>query len=151
MYNFKIIQSYLQPKIYTYIHTYIHTIKQCFIQQIHTYIHIQLLASSSACWMISRQLIIVADSYIIYSRTPIHTCMYGCNYMNVWQAVYGGGGREGTGTGEAYLGLSLQVGSFVQEHLRHFHMTTQSGVEESSPTILSETDTHSERETPPDG
>ena len=71
--------------------------------------------------------------------------------MNVWLSVYGGGGREGTGTGEAYLVLSLQVGSFVQEHLRHFHMTIKSGEVESSPIILSETDTHSERETPRDG
>jgi hypothetical protein len=77
--------------------------------------------------------------------------MYACNYMNVWLAVYGGGGRERTGTGEAYLFLSIQVGSFVQEHLRHFRMTILSGVVESSPTLLSETDTHSERETPRDG
>jgi len=101
--------------------------------------------------MISRQLIIVADSYIIYSRTPIHTCMYECNYMNVWLSVYGGGGREGTGTGEAYIVLSLEVGSFVQEHLRHFRMTIMSGPDESSIIPLSETDTHSERETPRDG
>ena len=69
--------------------------------------------------------------------------------MNVWLSVYGGGGgREGTGTGEAYPGLSLQVGSFVQEHLRHFHMTIPSGPMESSPPILSEIDkhTHSERD-----
>ena len=71
--------------------------------------------------------------------------------MNVWLSVYGGGGREGTGTGEAYLGPSLDIGSFVKEHLRHFRMTTSSGVVESSPIILSETDTHSERETPRDG
>ena len=74
-----------------------------------------------------------------------------CNYMNVWLSVYGGGGREGTGTGEAYIVLSLQVGSFVQEHLHHFHMTIISGEVESSPITLSETDTHSERETPRDG
>jgi hypothetical protein len=74
--------------------------------------------------------------------------MYECNYMNVWLSVYGGGGREGTGTGtgEAYLGLSFQVGSFVQEHLHHFQMTITSGVVKSSLTPLSETDTHSERE-----
>jgi hypothetical protein len=95
--------------------------------------------------MISRQLIIVADSYIIYSRTLIHTCMHECNYMNVWLSVYGGG-RERTGTGEAYIVLSIQVGPFVQEHLRHFYMTTPSGADKSSPIILSETDTHSERE-----
>ena len=71
--------------------------------------------------------------------------------MNVWLSVYGGGGRERTGTGEAYLVLSLQVGSFVQEHLRHFHMTIMSGEVESGQIILSETDTHSERETPRDG
>ena len=61
------------------------------------------------------------------------------------QYVYGGGEREGTwaGTGEAYIVLSLQVGSFVQEHLRHFHMTTPSGADKSSLIILSETDTHS--------
>jgi hypothetical protein len=77
--------------------------------------------------------------------------MYECNYMNVWLSVYGGGGREGTGTGtgEAYLALSLslQVGSFVQKHLHHFHMTIISGPVESSITMLSETDTHSERDT----
>ena len=77
--------------------------------------------------------------------------MYECNYMNVWLSVYGGGGREGTGTGEAYLVLSLQVGSFVQEHLHHFQMTPSSGAVESSIITLSETDTHSERETPRDG
>ncbi len=93
----------------------------------------------------------VADSDIIYSRTPIHTCTYVCNYMNVWLSVYGGGGRERTGTGTAYLVLSLQVGSFVQEHLRHFRMTISSGEDERSITRLSETDTHSERETPRDG
>ncbi len=71
--------------------------------------------------------------------------------MNVWLSVNGGGGREGTGTGEAYLVLSLQVGSFVQEHLHHFHITIISGEDESSITPLSETDTHSERETPRDG
>ena len=74
--------------------------------------------------------------------------------MNVWMSVYGGGGREGTGTGEAYLALSLDIGSLVQEHLRHFRMTILSGVVESSPIqtkILLETDTHSERETPRDG
>ena len=71
--------------------------------------------------------------------------------MNVWLSVYGGGGREGTGTGEAYIVLSFEVGSFVQEHLRHFRMTIHSGPEESSPPSLSETDTHSERETPRDG
>ena len=73
--------------------------------------------------------------------------MYECNYMNVWLSVYGGGGREGTGTGEAYIALSLDIGSFVQEHLRHFRMTIHSGPDESSPIILSETDTHSERDT----
>ena len=77
--------------------------------------------------------------------------MYECNYMNVWLSVYGGGGREGTGTGEAYLVLSLDIGPFDQEHLRHFRMTITSGEEKSSLTILSETDTHSERETPRDG
>ena len=66
-------------------------------------------------------------------------------------SVYGGGGREGTGTGEAYIGLSLQVGSFVQEHLRHFRMTIHSGDDKSSIITLSETDTHSERETSRDG
>ena len=71
--------------------------------------------------------------------------------MNMWLSVYGGGGREGTGTGEAYLVLSLQVGSFVQEHLHHFQMTITSGVVKSSLTPLSETDTHSEREIPRDG
>jgi len=71
--------------------------------------------------------------------------------MNVWLSVFGGGVKEGTGTGEAYIVLSIQVGSFVQEHLRHFHMTIISGPMESSPIILSETDTHSERETPRDG
>ena len=73
--------------------------------------------------------------------------------MNVWYAVYGGGGgREGTGTGKAYLVLSLDIGSFVQEHLRHFRITIQSGEDKSSSIIhLSETDTHSERETPRDG
>ncbi len=78
--------------------------------------------------------------------------MYECNYVNVWLSVYGGGGREGTGTGtgEAYLVLGIQVGSFVQEHLRHFHKTTSSGADESSHIMLSETDTHSERETPRD-
>jgi hypothetical protein len=49
----------------------------------------------------------------------------------------------GTGTGEAYLGLSLEVGSFVQEHLHHFRMTIMSGVVESSIITLSETDKHS--------
>ncbi len=69
----------------TYIHTYIHT----YIQYIHTYMHtyIQMIASSSACWMISRRLIIEADSYLIYSRTLIHPCMYiwmcGRQYMVV--------------------------------------------------------------------
>ena len=53
--------------------------------------------------------------------------------------------------GEAYLVLSFEVGPFVQEHLDHFHMTPPSGEMESSFTILSETDTHSERETPRDG
>ena len=52
---------------------------------------------------------------------------------------------------EAYIVLSFQVGSFVQEHLRHFPMTITSGPDESSTTTLSETDTHSERETPRDG
>jgi hypothetical protein len=72
--------------------------------------------------------------------------MYECNYMNVWLSVYGGGGgggRERTGTGEAYLVLSFEVGSFVQEHLRHFRMTIPSGEVESSLITLSETDTHS--------
>ena len=54
---------------------------------------------------------------------------------------------EGRGTGEAYIVLSLVVGSFVQEHLHNFHMTLHSGEDQSSPTVLSETDTHSERET----
>ena len=116
-----ILQSKANIHIYShtyiqYIHTYIHTyIRTYNLLKIHTYIHtyIQLIASSSACWMISRQLIIEADSYIIYSRTLIHTCMYECNYMNVWLSVYGGGGREGTGTGEAYIALSLDIGSFV--------------------------------------
>jgi hypothetical protein len=52
-----------------------------------------MIASSSACWMISRRLIIEADSYLIYSRTLIHPCMYiwmcGRQYMVVveerWQ------------------------------------------------------------------
>ena len=57
---------------------------------------------------------------------------------------------DGRGTGEAYLVLSLVVGSFVQEHLRHFHTTIISGDDQSSPTVLSETDTHSERERPRD-
>jgi hypothetical protein len=77
--------------------------------------------------------------------------MYECNYMNVWLSVCGVGGREGKGTGEAYLVLSFQVGPFVQEHLHHFQMTTISGEDESSIINLSETDTHSERETPRDG
>jgi hypothetical protein len=63
----------------------------------------------------------------------------------------GGGGREGKETGEAYIVLSFQVGCFVQEHLHHFQMTITSGPDESSFTNLSETDTHSERETPRDG
>ena len=57
------------------------------------------------------------------------------------------GGREGRGTAEAYLALSLQVGPFVQKHLRRFYMTLHSGVVKSSITTLFETDTHSERET----
>ena len=54
--------------------------------------------------------------------------------------------ERGKGKGEAYLGLSFEVGSFVQEHLRHFQMTIISGVDESSIIILSETDTHTVRE-----
>ena len=54
-------------------------------------------------------------------------------------------GREGTGTGEAYIALSLHVGSFVQEHLHHFNMTIHNGVVESSVSTLSETDTHCDR------
>jgi hypothetical protein len=59
--------------------------------------------------------------------------------------------ERGKGKGEAYLVLSFQVGSFDQEHLHHFQMTIPSGPDESSFTPLSETDTHSERETPRDG
>ena len=56
--------------------------------------------------------------------------------------------ERGKGKGEAYLVLSFQVGSFVQDHLRHFYMTIPSGPDESSIIIpLSETDTHSERDT----
>jgi hypothetical protein len=55
--------------------------------------------------------------------------------------------ERGKGKGEAYLVLSFQVGSFVQEHLRHFRMTLHSGEVKSSIIILSETDTHSERDT----
>ena len=47
--------------------------------------------------------------------------------------------------GETYLVLSLEVGSFVQEHLHHFRMTNHSGPDESSIIPLSETDTHCER------
>jgi len=70
-----------------------------------------------------------------HSRTLIHTYMCVCNDS----------GREGTGTGEAYIALSLHVGSFVQEHLHHFNMTIHNGVVESSVFTLSETDTHCER------
>ena len=70
-----------------------------------------------------------------HSRTLIHRYMCVCNDS----------GREWTGTGEAYIALSLHVGSFVQEHLHHFNMTIHNGVVESSVSTLSETDTHCER------
>ena len=72
--------------------------------------------------------------------------MYVCDYVNVWKSVYGGGGREGTGMGEAYLVCCVQVGPIVHEHLHHFQITPLSGADESSIIILSATDTHCVRE-----
>ena len=60
--------------------------------------------------------------------------MYGTIWM-CW-SVYGGGGREGRGAAEAYIVLSLQIGSFVNENPNHFGVTIDSGVVQSGPPIL---------------
>jgi hypothetical protein len=52
--------------------------------------------------------------------------------MDVCWSVYGGVGREGRGAAEAYLVLRFQIGSFVNENLRHFGVTIDSGEVKSS-------------------
>ena len=70
--------------------------------------------------------------------------LYECVVVSI---VYGGGGREGRGAAEDYIVLRLHVSSFINENLRHFGVTIDSGEVKSSVPRLWETDTHSERET----
>ena len=46
----------------------------------------------------------------------------------------------------AYIGLNIQLGPVLDEDLHHLHMALTSGVNERSISLLSETDTHSERD-----
>ena len=47
----------------------------------------------------------------------------------------------------AYLVLNIQLGPVLDEDLHHLQMAFMSGVYERRNTLLSETDTHSERDT----
>ena len=80
---------------------------------------------------------IAAHSYIIIALyTYIHTDIHVWHDMNVCWSVYGGGGREGRGAAEAYIVLRFQIGSFVNENLSHFGVTTPSGADKSGvPTL----------------
>jgi hypothetical protein len=62
--------------------------------------------------------------------------LYECVVVSIWWYA-----------GETHIVYCLDICPFVQEHLRHFRMTNHSRVVERSVAILSETDTHSERDT----
>jgi hypothetical protein len=56
-------------------------------------------------------------------------------------------GRWWQRAGLAYFVLNIQIGPVLDEDLHHLQMAMMSGVHQRGPYLLSETDTHSERET----
>ena len=61
------------------------------------------------------------------------------------------GGRWWQRAVMAYFVLNIQLGPVLDEDLHHLQMAITSGGQERGHSLLSETDTHSERETPRDG